>query len=183
MKKNGPFIITESNIKYQNPWIKVVEDKIIRLDQKPGIFGTVTMLAGISALPMDSQGFVYLTSEFRYAIRKTSIETVSGGIEVGEKPLQSAKKELKEELGIEAKRWINLGFIDPFTSLIHSRAHLFLAMDLNFSQSQQEGNERIEQLKIKLDEAVEMVMDSKITHGPSCVLILKAHKYFNNKTN
>jgi len=177
MDKNGPFIISSSEIKYQNPWITVKEDKIKRLDGKPGIFGTVTMQAGVSMLPIDNQGFVYLTSEFRYAIKINSIESVSGGINTNEKPLQCAKRELKEELGIKAKSWINLGFVNPFTSLIDSPAYLFLAKDLSFSQSQQDGNEKIDQLKIKFEKAVEMVMKSKITHGPSCVLILKAQQY------
>ena len=64
MKEHGPWKIKESVIKYKNPWIEVREDKVIRPDGKSGIFGVVNMKHGISVLPMDDEGFVYLTEEF-----------------------------------------------------------------------------------------------------------------------
>jgi energy-coupling factor transporter transmembrane protein EcfT len=51
----------------------------------------------------------------------------------------------------------------------------FWLKQLTFTEADQEGTETIETLRIPLDEAVQMVMDNKITHAPSCVLILKAH--------
>ncbi|MBW3018891.1 NUDIX hydrolase, partial [Candidatus Woesearchaeota archaeon] len=156
------------------PWITVKEDKVIRPDGKPGIYGTVNMIGGISVLPIDEEGFVYLTEEFKYAIGRNSIEVVSGGIDKGESPLEAAKRELKEELGIEAEEWTDLGSMDPFTSVVSSPATLFLARKLKFSDTNPEGTEKIKVLKVKFEEAVQMVMDSKITHGQSCVLLLKS---------
>ena len=52
--------------------------------------------------------------------------------------------------------------------------YLFLVKQLTFTQTHQEGTETIERVRMPLDAAVQMVMDSKITHAPSCVLILKA---------
>jgi hypothetical protein len=57
--------------------------------------------------------------------------------------------------------------------------YLFVAKQLTFVEAEQEGTETIETLRLPLDEAVQMVMDNKITHAPSCVLILKAHKALN----
>jgi len=179
--KNGEFIIKKSVQKYKNPWIEVVEEKVIRPNGKPGIFGIVKMVEGISVLALDDNGFVYLTEEFHYAIRKRHMEVVSGAIDKGESAIKAAKRELKEELGIEAKEWIDLGLVNPFTTVINSPARLFLAKKLKFSKSNQEETENIKLIKVKLKKAVEMVMKSIITHGPSCVLILKAEKYLRNK--
>jgi len=176
-KRNEQFIIKKSIQKYKNPWIEVVEDQIIRPDGKPGIFGIVKMMNGISVLPLDEKDYVYLTEEFHYAISKVHIETVSGGIDKNEKPIEAAKRELKEELGIEAKEWIDLGLVNPFTTVVKSSARMFLARKLKFKKDNQEATENIKLVKIKLEKAVKMVMDSVITHGPSCVLILKANKY------
>lgn len=175
--KNGPWTIKETIPKYQNPWIEVKEDQVIRPDGKPGIFGVVNMKAGISVLPMDDQGFVYLTDEFHYAIEKDSIEVVSGAIDDDENPIDAAKRELEEELGILADEWTNLGEVNPFTTVIKSPAYLFLARKLTFTESNQEGTENIKLVKVRFEEAVKMVMESKITHGPSCVVILKAKGY------
>jgi len=176
-RKNGPWIIKSTISKYKNPWIEVNEDQVIRPDGKPGIFGIVKMISGVSVLPLDENGFIYLTEEFRYAVGRDSIEAVSGGIDGGERPLDAAKRELEEELGIQAKEWISLGVVNPFTSVVHSPAHLFLAKKLKFSAKNPEGTEIIKMKKMKIEDAIKMVLESKITHGPTCVLILKAVHY------
>ncbi|MEK6868389.1 MAG: NUDIX hydrolase, partial [Nanoarchaeota archaeon] len=163
--------------KYKNPWIEVTEDDVIRADGKLGIFGVVTMKAGVSVLPLDDDGFIYLTDEFHYAIKKQGIEVVSGAIDDKEKPIDAAKRELQEELGIKAEEWIELGVVNPFTTVITSPAYLFLSRKLTFTDTNQEGTENIKLVKVSLDDAVKMVMESKITHGPSCVLILKAKTF------
>lgn len=177
MKKNGPWTIKESSEKYENPWIRVREDKVIRPDGKDGIFGVVEMLSGVSVLPLDDDGFVYLTEEFHYAIGKNSIETISGGIDENEGSLQAAKRELEEEAGIQADEWIDLGEVNPFTTVVKSPATLYLARKLKFGEAKPEETEQIKIRKIKFEEAVKMVVESKITHGPSCVLILKAARH------
>lgn len=177
MKNHGPWKIKKSEIRYKNPWIEVNEDQIIRPDGRDGIFGVVKMKAGVSVLPIDDQGFVYLTDEFHYALGDNSIEVISGAIDQNESPLQSAKRELKEETGILAKHWTNLGTVNPFTTVINSPAYLFLARDLDFGKSNPENTEVIKIRKIKFQKALTMVLNSKITHGPSCVLILKTKEF------
>ena len=146
-------------------------------DGKPGSFTVVEMRPGVSVLAADMDNFVYLTSEFRYALGEDSIEVVSGAIDEDEEALDAARRELREELGIEAGQWSDLGLVNPFTSVVHSPAYLFLARGLSFTRAERESTEIIKTIKVKLDEAVEMVMDSRITHGPSCVLILKTLKH------
>jgi len=177
MKTNGPWKIRDSKEKYSNPWIHVREDQVIRPDGEDGIFGVVEMVPGVSVLPMDADGFVYLTKEFHYAIEQDSIETVSGAIDGNETPINAAKRELKEELGIEAEALVDLGTINPFTSVIKSPASMYLAKGLRFSNDDQEGTERISVIKVSFDDSVQMVMRCEITHGPSCVLILKAAEH------
>jgi len=181
MIKKGPWKIRKTVLKYKNPWIEVNEDQIVRPDGKPGIFGVVTMKSGISVLPLDDKGYVYLTDEYHYALGQKSIEVVSGAIEPREKPIEAAQRELREELGITAKEWVDMGIVNPFTTVVKSPAHLFLARNLAFTRKNPEGTEVIKTIKIKLDKAVKMVMDSKITHGPSCVLVLKVNNYLNHK--
>lgn len=104
---------------------------------------------------------------------KKSIEVVSGAVEEQESPLESAKREVQEELSIKADEWPDLGVIDLDISIINCAAHMFLATQLTFTEIEQEGTEHIE-IKVSLNAAIAMVMSSAITHSPSCVLILKA---------
>lgn len=174
-KKHGPWTIKGSETIYENEFITVNEDSVIKPDKKPGKYTTVSMKTGAATLVMDDDKNVYLTKQFRYALGKDSIEVVAGGIEEGEEPLETAKKEVKEELGIKAEEWTEFGFLHTDTSIVKSPAHLFIARKLEFEEPEQEGSEEISMTKMSLDEAVEKVLNGEITHAVSCYLILKAH--------
>ncbi len=173
MKTNGPWQIVATQEKYKNPWLRVYEDQVIHPDGNPGIFGVVEMVAGVSVLVIDDDDSVYLTREHRYGLGCESLEVVSGAVDQGETPLQAAQRELQEELGIVAEEWLCLGLVNPFTSTIKSPATLFVAKKLKWTEAKPEGSEIIQMVKMSFAEAVDQVMQSKITHGPSCVLILK----------
>ncbi|HVF69884.1 MAG TPA: NUDIX hydrolase [Xanthomonadales bacterium] len=175
MKKN-PYKILSSKVVYKNPWIEVREDEVIRPDGKKGIFGTVDIGEGVTILAVNKNKEVYLIKEFYYALGEYGIQTPSGGIEKDETPLQAAKKELLEEAGVVAKKWIPLGFINALTATVKSPQHLFLALDLEM-QAQKE--KEIEVIKTTLEKAYKMVIDGEITYAPSCVTILKARDYLN----
>lgn len=177
IEKRGKWTVHDRKQIYKNPWIEVVEDQVTRPDGKPGIYGTVHFFDGISVLPVDEQGFVYLEKIFRYALGNEGIETVTGRVDPGELPIESAKRELKEEVGIEAKEWIPLGTTDPFTDAVYHTAHLFIARGLTCGERNLGGDEIITVVKVPFAESVRMVMASEITHGQSCVLILKAKEY------
>jgi ADP-ribose pyrophosphatase len=173
--RHGPWQITARREVYRDPWIEVDRDEVIRPDGAPGTHAVVRLKPGVSVLPVDDSGTVYLTEEFHYAVGRTTLEAVSGGIEADEDPLVCARRELEEELGIRAEQWLDLGVCDPFTSVVVSPTRLFLARSLSFGATRPEGTERIRCQGVPLAQAVQMVMESQITHAPSCVLILKAY--------
>ena len=174
MQDYGPWKITASHEIYRDPWLHVRKDDVIRPDGKAGTHGLVTIKPGVSVLAMDDEQNVYLTEEFHYAIGRVNLEVVSGGREDNEPPLVAAQRELEEELGITASQWTDLGTVDPFTSLVLSPTQLFLAQGLAFGPTRQEGTELIKLHQCKFGEVIEMVVAGEVTHGPSCVLILKA---------
>jgi 8-oxo-dGTP pyrophosphatase MutT (NUDIX family) len=176
-KKHGSWIIKETARKFENEFFEVYEDSVIQPDGEPGAYATVKMKPGVSVLPLDDEGFVYLTQQFRYAVGRESTEAASGGIDEGETPLEAGRREALEELGIEADEWIDLKAIDADTSIVFCPAHQFLARGLKFREPSREGTEEMQTIKVKFDEAVAMVLDGRITHAPSCVLILKAKQY------
>jgi ADP-ribose pyrophosphatase len=174
MKPHGPWQIVKRHEVYRDPWIVLHKDDVIRPDGQPGTFSVVHVKAGVCVLAVDN-GVAYLTEEFHYGVGRITVEAVSGGIEPGETALLTAQRELREELGIRAVDWLDLGVCDPFTSSVVSPTRLFLARGLDIGEQAPEGTERIRRLAVPVAEAVAMVVDGRITHGPSCVLILKAH--------
>lgn len=172
--KHGPWTIEETTRLYQNSFIEVLEDRVVQPDGEQGTYATVAMKPGIAVLPVDGEGRVYLVKQFRYALGRESLEVVCGAMDEGELPLEAAERELKEELGIRASEWMALGFFDLDTSIIQCPVYLFVAKDLTFIATDREGTETIEALTIPFQSAVQKVIESEMSHGPSSVLILKA---------
>src|SRR6266849_5927200 len=136
----GPFIVLGSREVYRNPWIYLHEDRVLRPGGTEGVFGIVEMKAGASVLALTENNDILLVKEYKYGIGRESLESVSGAIEDGEQPLDAAKRELKEELGIVAREWIDLGVVDPFTTVVNSPNHMFLAIG-----AEQEGAQALDE--------------------------------------
>ncbi|MCR9294475.1 MAG: NUDIX hydrolase [bacterium] len=173
MKNHGPWKIHFSETMYRDPWLTVTRDQVTRPDGQPGTYATVQLKSGVCVIALDSQNCVHLTREFHYAVGRDTLEGVSGGIEPGESAEATARRELAEELGLQASVWKHLGSIDPFTAAIHSRVDLFVAEELQQQSANPEGTELIEHVVLALDEAVELVRSGDITHAPTCVAVLQ----------
>ncbi len=174
MKPHGPWQIVESRDIYRDPWLHLRKDDVVRPDGRPGTYSVVYLKPGVCVLPLDSDGTVTLTEEFHYGVGRVTLEAVSGGVEPNEQPSATARRELQEELGILAKDWTDLGPLDPFTGSVVSPTQLFLARELKFVDRSLEGTETIRPAKMSLEDALRFVQSGRITHAPSCVLILKA---------
>lgn len=171
----NPFVKLSSKLVYQNRWISVTEDAVIRPEGGNAIFGIIKMKAGSTILALDKNYNALLIREYKYAVERPSLELVSGGIESSETPLDAAKRELYEETGAYTDDWINLGKLDPFTTVVNSPNFMFLAKNAIFSDIYRpSSDEPLERIIVPFKDVIEMVMKADITHGASCVAILKA---------
>lgn len=171
---NNPFKIITSEVRYQNPWMSLREDKVIRPWWKEGIFWVVNMKDGVTIIAIDTDNYIYLTKEYAYAQWDDSIEAISGWLEGDEDILQCAKRETAEETGLIANQWTYLWFIDPFTSVIKSRNYIYLAQELSQGRDHPDEGEIITTIKIPFQEALQMIYDGKISHAASVVWMLRA---------
>lgn len=173
-ERRGGWTVLDSAVLYANPWITVREDRVVQPDGREGTFGIVEMKPGVSVLPVDDEGRLYLVRVFRYTLDRDCLETIAGGIDEGESPAEAARRELREEAGIEATELIDLGKADQMTEVVVSPDHLFLARGLSFVASDREPTERVAPICVGFDQALRWVMDGTISHAASAVLILKA---------
>ncbi len=173
MREHGPWKIKLTEQMYSDPWVQLFRDQVIRPDGLPGTYATVLITPGVCVLAIDDDGSIHLTKEFHYAVGRVTIEGVSGGIEPNEEPLTAARRELAEELGIEAQQWKHLGSIDPFTSAVCSPVQIYIARDLSRCPTNPEGTEQIEHIVLSGSEALKAVLDGRITHAPTCIGILR----------
>ena len=175
-RKLGEWTVKSSERIYADEFAEVWVDEVLKPDGEPGRRATMRMKPGVAVLAIDGEGFAHLVRTFRYGVGKECVEVVQGASEEGEEPEAAARRELKEELGVEAGELTDLGLVDAITSQVYSPARIFLARNLSFGEPDTDSTETLKPFKVKFEEAVRMVMDGEITQGVSCTLILKASR-------
>ncbi|NDC38040.1 MAG: NUDIX hydrolase, partial [Proteobacteria bacterium] len=99
MSTDNPWKTLSSKVMYQNPWISVREDQVIRPDGSPGIYGVVETKVATGVVALTPEHKVILVGQYRYPLQQYSWEIVEGGAEHGEDPFVAIQRELEEEVG------------------------------------------------------------------------------------
>jgi 8-oxo-dGTP pyrophosphatase MutT (NUDIX family) len=168
----NPWQTVSSEEVYDNPWIQVREDRVIRPDGEPGIYGVVHYKnIAVGVLPIE-EDHIYLVGQYRYPLQSYSWEIPEGGCPEGEEPLLAARRELKEETGLEARRWRRLGEAYLSNSVADEYAVWFVATGLVPGDWCPEGAERLSVRRVPLREALTMALDGEITDALSLLAIM-----------
>jgi len=172
--EKNPWTTLSSELKYENPWISLTEHQVLNPSGKPGIYGEVSFKnLAIGVLALDHEHNTWLVGQWRYPLKQYSWEIPEGGGPLGINPLDSAKRELKEETGLIANRYTLLCNMHTSNSATNEYCYIYLAQDLTLTESEPEETEDLKIIKLPFDEAFQMVMDGRITDSLSMVAILK----------
>ncbi|MBU1054909.1 MAG: NUDIX hydrolase [Proteobacteria bacterium] len=177
MNYKNPWKTVSTKTIYENPWLRLREDEVIRPDGKDGIYGVVEIKPSIGVVAINEKDEIAIVGQWRYTLKKYSWEIPTGGsVKEDNTILDAAKRELEEETGIQAAEWTALGSIDNSNGVTTDVAHLFLAKRLTYLTPKQEPNEQIVTKWISFKRAVQMVMNGDITESCSVAAILKVYK-------
>ena len=162
-------------VAYQNPWLTVWHDDVTRPDGSPGIYGVVHFAnLAVGVVAIDEQDRVVLVGQYRYTLDRYFWELPEGGVPDGEDALDGARRELREETGVEATAWRELADVVLSNSVTDERAILYLATGLTHGDAEPEPTEALTIRWVPFDEALEMTFDGRITDVMSVVGIQRA---------
>ncbi len=176
MTKVNPWTTKSQKDIYDNPWINVTEYQVIHPGGKDGIYGVVhfkTLATGI--IPLDEDNNTWIVGQYRYTLDRYSWEIPEGGGKLDVDPLESAKRELKEETGIIAKNWTEILQMDLSNSVTDEIGYAYIARDLEFTEPEPDEDEDLEIRKLPFSELFDMAMKGEITDGLALNAIFKAH--------
>ncbi len=173
--KIGPWQILARTDVFNNPWINIIDHKVLHPDGSAGIYGVVRFHnLAIGVLPIDDDGFTYLVGQHRFPHDRYSWELPEGGGPREIDPLISAQRELAEETGLTAKNWAPLTQFDISNSVTDERAVCYLAWGLEQGRATPEPSEALTIKKILFKDLFEMVMSGEISDSLTIVMVQTA---------
>ncbi len=176
MLKN-PWKTLESRMVYSNPWMRVREDQVITPKGNRGIYGVIEAKPAIGIIPLTTDLHTFLVGQYRYPLETYTWEIPEGGAETGESLLDAAKRELKEETGVEAGLWTDLGELYTSNCFTNERGFVFLAEDLLLGEAEPDPTEELQLKKVSFAEAWQMVLSQDIKDALSVIALMRVHEH------
>ena len=163
-----------SKIVYQSPFMTVREDQVTTDSGKKGIYNTIDPRPGVFVIAETDTEEMSLIEAFRYPLQEWRWELRSGGIEEGDTPLTTAKKELQEELGLTASEWEQIGNTYPsHNGPMSDRNLVFVARGLKITATAHESGEAIRPPQaIPYNRVFDMVSSGELTDGQTLGALL-----------
>jgi 8-oxo-dGTP pyrophosphatase MutT (NUDIX family) len=179
--EENPWVTKTNELVYESAWIKVTKRDVINPAGNDAVYSVVHFKnLAIGVLPLDADCNTWLVGQFRYPTDVYSWEITEGGGKIDADPVESARRELKEETGIVAEKYTELMRLHTSNSATDELAIVYLATGLSFTDAEPEESELLQVKKLHLNEAFDWVMQGKITDAISVGAILKAKWLLDN---
>ena len=159
---------------YRGKLLHVIEDEVRLPDGGRTHREYVRHPGAVCMLPFLDRDTVVLVRQFRYPLARHFYEIPAGKIDHGEEPLQTARRELREECGYEAGAWRHLTTLHPCIGYSDERIELYQARDLTHVGHAPDDGEFIDVVTLGIAEALRWVREGKITDVKTVIALLWA---------
>lgn len=171
----NPWKTIETKKIYDNPWIKVIENKVINPSGNNGIYGVVEFKnIAVGVIPIDQYLNTWIVGQYRYTLDQFSWEMPEGGcLKENEVILEACKRELEEETGLSAQKFTPIMELHLSNSVTNEMAYSFLATELTLGTPKPEETEQLTLKKLPFFELYEMCLSNEITDAFTVASVLK----------
>lgn len=170
----GDWKIKSSERMYSNPWIHIIHHEVVTPSGTDGIYGEVQFKnVAIGIIPIDEEGYTWRVGQYRFPLDAYSWEIPEGGGPLEDQTIESAKRELLEEVGYQANYWEKFLELDLSNSVTNERAEVFLARELTFLGTQHEETENLALERLHFADLHQQVLNGEIRDSISVAAVLK----------
>lgn len=162
---------------YRGRLLHVLEDEVRLSDGRAARREYVRHPGAVMIVPFLDSRTVVLVRQYRYPLARHFYEIPAGKIDPGETPLQTARRELREECGYEARKWRRLTTIHPCIGYSDERIELYLARGLTHVGHAPDDGELLEVVPVKIAAALRWVKAGKISDEKTVIGLLWADKF------
>jgi ADP-ribose diphosphatase len=154
--------------------VRLPNGHVVRLD-------IVVHKGSVIMVPLDQEGRIWFTRQYRHAAQDNLLELPAGVIEDGETPEQSAGREIREEIGMAAGQLKELGAFYLAPGYATERMVAFLATGLTPSPLEPDEDELIQVEKIPVERALQLAETAELHDAKSLAAMLLARPYLVGK--
>ena len=144
-------------------------------DGKPRVLDLIEIQNAVTILPLDNEGYIHFVKQYRIGARSEMLELPAGKIEDDEDPLQTAQRELREEIGMSASSWRALGNFYLSPGYASEYMYGFLAQGLVPDPLAPDADEFLNIIKVSLPDALSMVRRGEIQDSKTLAVLMLAH--------
>ena len=160
---------------YNGVILHVIRDKVMLPNGDTSGRELIRHVGAVAVVPLTDDGKVIVERQFRYPIDEVITEIPAGKLDSKEEDrLSAAKRELREETGITADVWTDLGDYLPTCAYSDEKISLYLAQGLHFGEQKLDEDEFLTLKEVPLEDLIQEIMDGKITDGKTQTALLKA---------
>jgi 8-oxo-dGDP phosphatase len=161
---------------YDNPWIALEEYDAVAPTGAPALYGVVRFKnLALAILPLHEDGTVTLVGQNRFPHADYSWEIPEGGGPIHGDPLENAQRELREEVGLEARDWREVLRAQLSNSVTDERAVGFIALDLHPVDHAPDETEDLAVARIPFKEALEAALAGHMPDMLTVAMLLRAY--------
>ena len=148
---------------YKGRFLKIEQDQVQAPDGKIYFREYILHPGAAMMIPLLANGNVVMVHQYRHAVKQVFLEFPAGKRDRGEDTLGTAKRELKEETGYDAKEWKFLTTIHPVIGYSNEHIDLYLAQDLSLSERKLDHGEFLEVVEMTPAELMRSIRDGKVS--------------------
>ena len=126
----------------------------------------------IAVVAIDEHDNILLVRQFRHPVDRFLLEIPAGGIDPGEEPIDSVRRELQEEIGYFPRKIDKLGGFYAIPGYGTEYLHCFLATDLVPGRLVAEDTDDIELVRVSQDEIPRLISSGEICDAKSIAALL-----------
>lgn len=174
--KGRPWKELSSRTVYDNPWLRLTEHQARAPTGSPAAYAMVGFKnLAIGVLPIHDDGTIVMVGQHRFPCHDYSWEIPEGGEPVDGDPLAGAKRELREEAGLEAREWREVIRFQLSNSITDERGFGFIATDLNQAQADPDHTEDLQIARVPFREALELALAGRFADMITLAMLLRAY--------